>query len=111
MQLSNCPNSCLWNKCFNLSPKFEYCSTHCERQHAAQLKAEEEQALAEMMKKKKIKKSTKLAVETYPIGTGDGISKSVHFLANDETVFGNTLDKTPFKINDTVFQVCRFQDE
>ena len=33
--LSNCPKGCLSKKCFSLSPYHDFCSPHCEAQHAA----------------------------------------------------------------------------
>ena len=51
-------------------------------------------------------------MEIYPIGTGDGLSKSVHFVVNGEIVaIGNALNTWSHKLPDTVFQVCRTQDE
>ena len=33
--LSNCPKSCASHRCFNLSPRHEFCSTQCEDKYAA----------------------------------------------------------------------------
>ena len=62
------------------------------------LKAQADKALVE--KKKEQKKSAKPGTAQYTIGTGDGISKSVRFLVNDETVAIETaLAEATFKIS------------
>ena len=122
MLLSNYPKGCRLNKCYNISPNFDYCSAKCKHQHVAE-QAEEQRALAEqaeveqraLSKQAEVKRAPaeqKKKRKLYHIGTGDGIGKSVRFWVNEETItIGYALGQQSIKLADVVFHTSRRQDE
>ena len=117
-RLGNCPKGCASHRCFNLSPQHDFCSTHCEEQHATDsanaARVSEEQAEAarvsateaevELTAAKRhavvddpVKSKMKKPVR-YPIGDGENLAKAVRFWANKELVaIGQALNRQDTK--------------